>query len=1043
MANTDQRKIEIIANGTSVNASFKDMVAAAKLMENQLKKLPPASQEFADKSKQFQDVRSRMKGVREEMYGTQTAMQKITSALGPLAAGFSIAFAANKVIDFFKGSSDAAKVFEKSLSSLRSITGASGEDLAFYADEAERIGQTTTLSASQAVEAFKLIGSAKPELLGSKEALAAVTQEAVILAEAAGIQLPQSAAALTTTLNQFDLAATESSRVINVLAAGSKMGAGDINFLNDSISRFGPSAAAMKISIEQSAAAMEVLAEKGIQSEKAGTGFRNVLVELANSSDDLNPQIVGLDKALENLGKQNLTVTELTDKFGKENLTVAQILAGSADRFVELKDSITGTSIAYEQAAINTDNLDGDTKALASAYESLQIGVGKFLNSAGRPLIQTLTEIILALKEAPKFIKENWDLFAALGVALVTFNAANIAAAASTIAHTVAERGRAIATRATAIAQGALNAVMSANPIGLLIKGVALLAGGFLILYNRSETVRAGVAGIWESIKSLASSASDIFSALISGDFSALSDAFSNIGKNTAEAFNSGYAAKMEAERKEREAADAEAQKDKLETVTANNDELLALEETAAQKRKEITKKQLEARKKLRDEYNKSLLEAERAMEDLRLELMDEGEEQRMAKVQLTFEREMSDLEAKKQAVLDNVAITEQERNALLDIYEEERKLKEEEKAAEEEEIRLEEREARIEKELEELDDEEAIKAELLEQQVITALTKDAEANQLRLNLQKQFLADRLKLLQEAGLGETLQAQKIKTDLLAIEKEQADLAIAEEERKRAFKEKIATQGLEASKGILASALQLMDEEARGRKELATALKVLQTGEIVAAGIKEVQKIWEGASTLGPIAGPIVGALQTGFAVARTALAVRNIAATKYAHGGATGYGNVVDMTYDGNSWRQPDGKTANWIGSFARGGHVRGASFGLIAEEGDEYVSPNWMLKSPKYANIFGYLEAERVKGRAFAEGGSTARAPIPASSGDNSAQRQSMEAQMMLNDKLDRMIYILERWPSMLKVVNDPMETFDAIKTEQMINADSRITRG
>ena len=83
--------------------------------------------------------------------------------------------------------------FGEAVQDLSAITGATGKDLEFYKEQALAIGEATTLSATQAVIAFKLIASAKPDLLASKEALAAVTQEAVTLAEAASIDMPEAA----------------------------------------------------------------------------------------------------------------------------------------------------------------------------------------------------------------------------------------------------------------------------------------------------------------------------------------------------------------------------------------------------------------------------------------------------------------------------------------------------------------------------------------------------------------------------------------------------------------------------------------------------------------------------------------------------------------------------------------------------------------------------------------------------------------------------------------------------------------------------------
>ena len=80
----ETRKVEIIANGSKFNASFKDMAASARILDNQLKKLPANSQEFVNKSKQLKDVRNRMKGVKDEMYSTQKATTNLTSSFSEI-----------------------------------------------------------------------------------------------------------------------------------------------------------------------------------------------------------------------------------------------------------------------------------------------------------------------------------------------------------------------------------------------------------------------------------------------------------------------------------------------------------------------------------------------------------------------------------------------------------------------------------------------------------------------------------------------------------------------------------------------------------------------------------------------------------------------------------------------------------------------------------------------------------------------------------------------------------------------------------------------
>jgi TP901 family phage tail tape measure protein len=261
---------------------------------------------------------------------------------------------------------------------------------------------------------MKLIASAKPELLELPAALAQTTKEAIALAEASGLTLPDAAKALTTALNQFELSATQSSRVINVLAAGSKFAAAEIPELAASLTEFGGVAKSMNISLEQSAAAVEAISGK-IKGARAGIQLRNVFLKLASSADQsLNPAVVGLNQALENLAPIQDDVTALSKMFGVQNVIAAQTLIKERVRVDELTEALTGTNTAYEQAAENTDNLAGDIEGLKSAWEGLMLsmeGTGPL-----RRIVGLLSDAVLQVSNLDlaftKFHKQTTDQLA-------------------------------------------------------------------------------------------------------------------------------------------------------------------------------------------------------------------------------------------------------------------------------------------------------------------------------------------------------------------------------------------------------------------------------------------------------------------------------------------------------------------------------------------------------------------------------------------------------------------------------------------------------
>lgn len=265
--------------------------------------------------------------------------------------------------------------FEKSLSSLRALTGVTADELNYFRAEAIRMAMDSTQSATQMVDAYKLIGSQMPELLKNKSALTATAEAAVTLAEAAELDVPTAAKALTGSLNQMGQSSVHAAEYINILAAASQQGSADIPYLNKAIENAGGAASSVGIKFNDLVAAIEAIAPRITDAGSAGTNLRNIFLTLESSADrQLRPSVVGLSRALDNLSAKNMDATELTKMFGKESVTAAIAILQERDAFEQLRTGITNTNTAYEQAQINNDNLAGSIGKLQSAW-------GAFINT--------------------------------------------------------------------------------------------------------------------------------------------------------------------------------------------------------------------------------------------------------------------------------------------------------------------------------------------------------------------------------------------------------------------------------------------------------------------------------------------------------------------------------------------------------------------------------------------------------------------------------------------------------------------------------------
>jgi len=512
-----------------------------------------------------------------------------------------------------------------------------------------------------------------------------------------------------------------------------------------------------------------------------------------------------------------------------------------------------------------------------------------------------LGKTILAI---PGFIRENITALALLGGALITLNGQSIAAAAAQLRMAAAQKFATVWTNAQAVAQGALNAVMNLNPFARIITLTLAVGAAFVTLYQNSETFRRGITGtfaaIQESIKNTIGFFSDLGGGLLSlfsGNFEAAIESFSKafgrldprqIGKSLKDSFVQGYEsvptpkAEIKTDIPATEAAGAATGKVFGDKVVES---LGDTGEKGAKRFAEALKKALELRlSEIETSFLKEELVTDAALFKKEISESDHGKkvlelkrtqyEQQIAAFRQFNQLETKDaLEAQKklleitqQLAPGKVAplaglgapkiggVTSQTAGiAGADI------------SAADDELVLREKFARI---------------VTLEQ-----------ANELaRLDIQRNALNARLEFLRNAGLQESAVFQEtLGAKLKADEDYQA--AIVENERRSAeLKKKVQEASYQVASDFFQLAIDLLGQDEKARKKNAAAIKSFQAANVFVQGIAEVQKIWANAAELGPIAGPIIGALQTAVAVGRTVLAIGKISSTKFATGGLAKFG---------------------------------------------------------------------------------------------------------------------------------------------------------
>ena len=373
----------------------------------------------------------RESGAQAEKSGKQStgALGKIKGLLGGIASGATaatggirafttalvssgvgaIVVALGSMVALFSKSINASKEFEKALSGLKAITGATDEEMRSLSSNAKELGATTAFTASQVVQLqteFSKLGFSTTEILDA-------TKATLALAAASGTDLADAATVAGNTIRAFGFDASETGRVADVMAKSFTTSALDMEKFRESMKLVAPIAKVTKASLEEASAALAILADRGVSGSMAGTQLRRVMSDLAgktgkNFHDSLEITANRLDAA-----------SSTAEKLAIAKELVGDRAKGSLIALAENRDALNDLKIAYENAGgaaqamaeEQLNNLAGDITKLSSAWEGFLLGIEDgegVLNKISRGAVQLLTNTLGFLSRASESVADSF-----------------------------------------------------------------------------------------------------------------------------------------------------------------------------------------------------------------------------------------------------------------------------------------------------------------------------------------------------------------------------------------------------------------------------------------------------------------------------------------------------------------------------------------------------------------------------------------------------------------------------------------------------------
>ena len=346
--------------------------------------------------KDLQNLNDKTKKTTKTVGGLNKQFLKMaTGALGAAAAFRAINKIVSSVIRTFRD-------FEFQMAKVRAITGATEGEIRALSDTAQDLGRTTFFTAAQVAELqtnFGKLGFTTSEILAAQEAT-------LQLATATGSDLARAAIVAGASVRGFGLDATETQRVVDIMATSFTSSALDLEKFQTSMTKVAPIAANANISLEATTAIMGTLTDAGIEASIAGTSLRNIFLKMQDPTSELTKKIgftvnstKDLFKAIDILNDSNLKNSEIQQIVDKRQVAAFTTILKGADSIEHLHNlNMASAGSAKEMADIVGDNLEGAFKRLTSAVEGLSIVIFEsFVGKALQAFIDKGSEVLNVL----------------------------------------------------------------------------------------------------------------------------------------------------------------------------------------------------------------------------------------------------------------------------------------------------------------------------------------------------------------------------------------------------------------------------------------------------------------------------------------------------------------------------------------------------------------------------------------------------------------------------------------------------------------------
>lgn len=483
----------------------RDAEARIRRLREQLRELGGAADDTTDDT-------NRLDRANNNLNGSTSRLNK-TMAIASKAFKYGAAALVGVAVAAVKVSGD----FEEAMNAVKAVSGATGKDFDDLRELAKKMGSETAFSATEAANGMEYLAMAG---MNTQQVLATIPN-ALNLAAAGSIELATSADILSNIMSGMGIAAEESARVADVLAATAAGANTDISALGEAMKYVAPIAKTMGYSLEEASSAIGILGNAGIASSQAGTSLRAILSRLA-ADKGAKETLADLGVTAVDASGQMRSLTDIltdlqvstADLSSADQIEVFKDIAGAEamGALAVLVDGVANESLpqltaklmeaegaAKRMADIRMEGLNGAIKGAKSAAEGFLIALG----DSG--LLDLAAGAVTRLADGIRFLSEQLPI----AVANITafFEQASVADTITLVIDGLKqawENLSSVIERTGEVIKPVIDFFIEHEELSKsLATAIGIVAAGFVI-YNAAVAIGAAVTGGFAAALALA-----------------------------------------------------------------------------------------------------------------------------------------------------------------------------------------------------------------------------------------------------------------------------------------------------------------------------------------------------------------------------------------------------------------------------------------------------------------------------------------------------------------------------------------------------------